>query len=396
MPLIPSLSQITDTINENEAAFLSSLLRGRRIINRTLGKMAESQNFPVDVAWSLHRNLGFPLDLIGLMLEERAVVMDTKALDQLAKEEAERVRRSPQSETRSGGGLGVHAIAELQRNSVPTTDNSPKYAYTLDHHAKYVFRPCQATVLALSVDHSLVQEVGEGQRCGVILDQTNFYCEQGGQTHDRGFLVRVDQQDVLLAVEDVQSAGGFVVHTVCVPETLRVGDTLNLFVDEAHRIACMVKHTATHLLNFALRRVLGDYTEQRGSHITANRLRFDIRIKAPITMQQLEKVEEILLEVIRRDEDVYTAEVPLNQAKEIGGLRTVDEMYPDPVRVVSVGVPVARLLHSNNQRHTSVELCCGTHLLRTGLIQDMAIVSERQLVKGISRIIAVTGEEAKK
>ncbi|XP_067884396.1 alanine--tRNA ligase, mitochondrial-like [Heterodontus francisci] len=156
----------------------------------------------------------------------------------------------------------------------------------------------------------------------------------------------------------------------------------------------MVKHTATHLLNFALGCVLGDHTEQKGSHITAERLRFDCSIRAPLTGQQLEKIEEIVRDVIRRDEDVYTAEVPINQANQIRGLRRVDEIYPDPVRVVSVGVSVDQLLHSTN-KHTSVELCCGTHLLRTGLIQDLAIVSERQLGKGISRIITVTGQEAK-
>ncbi|XP_067875814.1 alanine--tRNA ligase, mitochondrial-like isoform X4 [Heterodontus francisci] len=131
------VNQIMDTINENEAAFLSSLHRGRRVIDRTLEKMAKSQSFPVDVAWSLHRNLGFPLDLIGLMLEEKAVTMDTAALDQLVKEETERLRRSPQSDMRPGRGLGLQGITELQRIGVPRTDDSPKYSYTLLQDGKY-------------------------------------------------------------------------------------------------------------------------------------------------------------------------------------------------------------------------------------------------------------------
>ncbi|XP_078398943.1 alanine--tRNA ligase, mitochondrial [Cetorhinus maximus] len=387
--------QIMDTINENEAAFLSSLHRGRRVIERTLRKMTQSQSFPVDVAWSLHRNLGFPLDLIGLMLEEKAVGMDNEALGQLVKEEAKHLRRSSQSDTRPEGGLGLRGINELRRIGVPITDDSAKYAYTLLQNGKYVFSPCQATVLALYQDNSLVEEVREGQRCCVILDRTNFYCEQGGQSHDQGYFIREGHQDVLLPVENVQTAGGFVIHTVCVPESLHVGDRLDLFVDEACRLACMVKHTATHLLNFGLRYVLGDHTEQKGSHITAERLRFDSSVKVPVTGQQLEKVEEIVLDLIRSDEVVYTAEIPLNQVNHITGLRTVDEVYPDSVRVVSVGVPVEQLLHSDNKQRTSVELCCGTHLLRTGLIGDLAIVWERQLGKGISRIVAVTGEEAK-
>ncbi|XP_072406597.1 alanine--tRNA ligase, mitochondrial [Chiloscyllium punctatum] len=386
--------QIMDTINENEAAFLSSLHRGRRIIDRTLQKMDNSQSFPVDVAWSLHRNLGFPLDLISLMLEEKAVNVDTEALRQLAKEEAERLRPSPQSELQQGRVLGIQDINELQRTGVLRTDDSAKHIYTLED-GKYVFSPCQATVVALYDGNSLVKEVRRSQTCGVILDRTNFYSEQGGQTHDLGYFIREGHQDVLLPVVNVQAAGGFVVHTVSVPESLHVGDRLNLILNEGHRLACMVKHTATHLLNYALRCVLGDETEQRGSHITADRLRFDYSIKTPITGQQLETVEQIVRDVICRDECVYTAEVPLNQVNCIKGLRSIDEVYPDPVRVVSVGLPVKQLLHSNNKQHTSVELCCGTHLLRTGLIQDLVIVSERQLGKGISRILAVTGEDAK-
>ncbi|XP_072356488.1 alanine--tRNA ligase, mitochondrial-like [Scyliorhinus torazame] len=349
----------------------------------------------VDVAWSLHRNLGFPLDLIGLMLEEKAVAMDTEALELLAKEEAERLRRSTQTDTQPKGGLGLHAINELQRIGVPRTDDSTAYAYTIQD-GKYAFPPCQATVLALYQDHSFVEEVGEGQRCAVILDRTNFYSEQGGQCHDQGYCIREDHQDVLLPVEDVQSAGGFAIHTVCVPESLHIGDRLNLFVDEAHRLACMVKHTATHLLNFALRAVLGDHTEQRGSHITADRLRFDYSIKNVVNGQHLEKVEEIVRDMIRRDEVVFTTELPLSQVNCIIGLRTVDEVYPDPVRVVSVGLNIEQLLLSNNAQATSVELCCGTHLLRTGVIEDLVIVSERQLGKRISRVTAVTGEEARK
>ncbi|XP_078068239.1 alanine--tRNA ligase, mitochondrial [Mustelus asterias] len=387
-------TQIMDTINENEAAFLSSLHRGRRIIDRTLRKMAESQSFPVDVAWSLHRNLGFPLDLIGLMLEEKAVVVDTEALGQLAKEEAECLRQSTQSDTQLEGQLSLHGINKLRGIGVPRTEDSAKYAYALQE-GKYAFKPCQATVLALYKDNSLVEQVGEGQRCCVILDRTNFYCEQGGQSHDLGYCIREGHQDVLLPVEDVQTAGGFVIHTVCVPESLHVGDRLNLFVDEAHRLACMIKHTATHLLNFALRSVLGDHTEQMGSHITAERLRFDYSVKASVTGQQLEKVEEIVRDIIRRDEEVFTLELPFSQAKLVTGLRTVDEVYPDPVRVVSVAVPIEQLLHSNYTQRTSVELCCGTHLLRTGAIQDLVIISERQLGKRISRVLAVTGDEAK-
>lgn len=180
-------------------------------------------------------------------------------------------------------------------------------------------------------------------------------------------------------------------------ETLRAGDQVQLFVDEARRLACMTNHTATHLLNFALRHVLGDRTEQRGSHVTAERLRFDFDIQGPVTVEQLQRVEQVVQDVIKRNEAVHMAEVPLALARRVQGLRAMDEEYPDPVRIVSLGVPVETVLTCDSEaaRQTSVELCCGTHLLQTGAMEDLAIVSERQLVKGVSRVIAVTGRQAK-
>ncbi|XP_074845888.1 alanine--tRNA ligase, mitochondrial isoform X2 [Carettochelys insculpta] len=394
-----SADQIMNIINDNEAAFLSSLLRGRRIIDRTLQQMGPSRLFPVEVAWSLYGNLGFPLDLIGLMVEERGIQLDWPALDRLAQEDAERKAQTQQAEQLEGSGvrLDVHSLAQLQKDGVPATDDSPKYTYALRQDGRYVFSPCQATVLMLYKDQSLQKEVGAGQRCGVLLDRTSFYAEQGGQAHDQGYLVRLGQQDMLLPVKSVHLSGGYVIHEVTVPETLRIGDRVQLFVDEAQRLACMVNHTATHLLSFALRHVLGDETEQRGSHVTAEQLRFDFSTKASVTTEQLQEVEGVIQEVIAQNEIVYVAEAPLALASGIQGLRTMDEVYPDPVRVVSVGVPVERVLAADSQAalQTSVELCCGTHLLQTGAVKDLTVVSERQLAKGISRIIAVTGEQAK-
>uniref|UniRef100_A0A8C8VH48 Alanine--tRNA ligase n=1 Tax=Pelusios castaneus TaxID=367368 RepID=A0A8C8VH48_9SAUR len=389
--------QIMTIINDNEAAFLSSLLRGRRIIDRTLQQIGPSKFFPTEVAWSLHGNLGFPLDLIDLMVEEKGIQLDWATLGQLAQKD--RKTRTQQAEQLEGSvaRLDVHSLAQLQRDGVPATDDSPKYAYTIGQDGKYAFSFCQATVLMLYKDHSLQKEVGAGQRCGVLLDRTNFYAEQGGQAHDQGYLMRLGQQDVLFPVESVHFSGGYVIHEVTTPETLRAGDQVQLFVAEAHRLACMVNHTATHLLSFALRRVLGDRTEQQGSHVTAEQLRFDFSTKAPVTTQQLREVEGVIQEMVERNETVYMGEVPLALASGVQGLRTIDEVYPDPVRVVSVGVPIESALTLNSQAamQTSVELCCGTHLLQTGAMQDLTIISERQLVKGISQIIAVTREQAK-
>uniref|UniRef100_A0A8C7V6M3 Alanine--tRNA ligase n=1 Tax=Oncorhynchus mykiss TaxID=8022 RepID=A0A8C7V6M3_ONCMY len=334
--------RIMDIINENEAQFLSSLKQGRRVIDRTLQRLENN--------------------------------VQTSVGDTLVH-------------------LDLHSLAQLQSGEVPHTDDSPKYHYSLAQDGKYVFQPCHATVQALYCGQTLVSEVAGGQRCGVVLDRTCFYAEQGGQSHDQGYFIRDGLPDVLYPVEAVQLAGGYVVHQVTAAEVLRKGDQVQLYLDEPQRLACMVKHTATHVLNFALRQLLGSSVEQRGSHVAADRLRFDF--SGSLSIPQLQEIERSIHNIITENNAVYMEEVPLARAKDIPGLRTVDEVYPDPVRVVSVAVPVADLYDSQTDRWTSVELCCGTHLLTTGEIGDLVIISERQMVKGISRIVAVTGDDAR-
>ncbi|KAM4749821.1 alanine--tRNA ligase, mitochondrial [Anableps anableps] len=393
----PELSReadrIVDVINENEAHFLSSLQQGSRLIQRTLSRMAvPGSPFPAAVAWSLHRHLGFPLDLVDLMLEERGVQVDRQDLDRLISEN-QKMLSEQQTGARPRLLLDVLSLAALQRGGVPHTDDTLKYGYRLED-GRYVFPACRATVLALYDGQALVPEVGEGQRCGVILDRTCFYSEQGGQSHDQGYLTRDGLQDVPYPVEAVIRAGGFVVHQVTVPDRLKTGDQVQLHLDQARRLSCMVKHTATHILNFALRKVLGRSVQQRGSHIADDRLRFDFSAKGSLSSSQLQQVDRCVNDVVSADLLVHSLEVPLQDARTIPGLRTVDEVYPDPVRVVSLDVPVPELLDGGTERETSVELCCGTHLLQTGTIQDLVIISEKQLVKGISRVVAVTGQDA--
>ncbi|KAM3622989.1 uncharacterized protein V6R79_005709 [Siganus canaliculatus] len=386
--------RIMDVINENEAQFLSSLQKGSRLIQNTLDRRDNKDGvFPASVAWSLHRDLGFPLDLVDLMLEEKGVQVDREKLNQLMAE-SRKVMSDPQSGVQSQMMLDVLSLTELQRLSVPYTDDSLKYKYTLEQD-RYVFPECCATVLALYDGHSLVSEVTEGQRCGVILDQTCFYSEQGGQSHDQGYFIQDGLQDVLYPVEAVFLAGGYVVHQVTAADNLKAGDQVQLYLDPVHRLSCMTKHTATHILNFALREVLGPSVHQRGSHVSADRLRFDFSVKGPLSISQLQQVEKCVNDIVLANHIVHNQELSLQAARSIGGLRTVDEVYPDPVRVVSVAVPVSDLLNGHTVSQASVELCCGTHLLKTGAIEDLVIVSERQMVKGVCRVVAVTGQEAK-
>ncbi|XP_004424124.1 PREDICTED: alanine--tRNA ligase, mitochondrial [Ceratotherium simum simum] len=394
-----SSAQIANLVSEDEAAFLASLQRGRRIIDRTLRHLGPSDVFPAEVAWSLSLSgdVGLPLDLVELMLEEKGVQLDSAGLARLAQEEAQRRAQRAEPVQEQGLRLNVHALGELQRRGVPPTDDSPKYNYSLRPSGAYEFGTCEAQVLQLyTEDGTAVASVGEGQRCGLLLDRTNFYAEQGGQASDRGYLVRVGQQDVLFPVARAQVCGGFILHEAVAPECLKVGDQVQLHVDKAWRLGCMEKHTAIHLLNWALRQALGPSTEQRGSHLSPEQLRFDVATQAPLTPEQLRAVEGTVQEAVGQDEAVYMEEVALAHTAHVPGLRSLDEIYPDPVRVVSVGVPVAQALDPASQAalQTSVELCCGTHLLRTGAIGDLVIIGERQLAKGTTRLLAITGEQA--
>ncbi|XP_057556463.1 alanine--tRNA ligase, mitochondrial isoform X5 [Hippopotamus amphibius kiboko] len=321
-------AKITNLVSEDEAAFLASLQRGRRIIERTLRRLGPSDVFPAEVAWSLSLsgNLGLPLDLVKLMLEEKGVQLDSAGLERLAQEEAQHRAQQAEPVQEQGLQLDVHALGELQRRGVPPTDDSPKYNYSLQPSGGYEFGTCEAQVLQLyTEDGTSVASVGEGQRCGLLLDKTNFYAEQGGQTSDRGYLVRVGQQDVLFPVARAQVCGGFVLHEVAAPECLKVGDRVQLHVDEAWRLSCMEKHTAVHLLNWALRQVLGPGTEQRGSHLNPERLRFDVATQAPLTPEQLRAVEGTVQEAVGQDEAVYMEEVALSRTAHVPGLRSLDE-----------------------------------------------------------------------
>ncbi|MEQ2207697.1 hypothetical protein XENOCAPTIV_017054, partial [Xenoophorus captivus] len=264
--------QIIDVINENEAHFLSSLQHGSRLIQRTFRRM-EITGSPFPVAWSLHRDLGFPLDLVNLMLEERGVQVDHQELDRLISKNQKVVLRfffqlettcfnwtpTPMmqlmlSEQQAGVRPrllpDVLSLAELQRSGVPHTDDTLKYRYRLEN-GRY------ATVLALYDGQALVPEVSEAQRCGVILDRTCFYSEQGGQSHDQGYLIR----------------GG-----------LEVQLFLTCFCDS-----------------------------RQGS----------------LSSSQLQQVETCVNEIISANLVVHSSEVPLQKARTIQGLRTVDEVSRD-------------------------------------------------------------------
>ncbi|XP_034231223.1 alanine--tRNA ligase, cytoplasmic [Thrips palmi] len=393
---------IIDTINEEEQQFLKTLSRGRNLLNRTIGKLGDSKTLPGDVAWRLYDTYGFPVDLTQLMAEEKNLTVDMPAYEE-SKKQAQLISQGRGAGLDDQISLDIHAITHLQDQKVGPSDDSLKYNYkakSQDKDAEYEFPSCVAKVIALRHSKQFVQEVTSGQECGVLLDKTVFYAEQGGQIFDEGFMVKVGDESTEFSVKNVQVRGGYVLHIGSVEGTLKVGDSVALHLDGARRQLIMKNHTGTHVLNYALRAVLGTEADQRGSLVAPDRLRFDFTNKGAMTVDQVKKTEQESNKLIARNEEVYAKESNLAVAKTIRGLRAVfEETYPDPVRIVSIGIPVEKLEADPNSpagAATSIEFCGGTHLQRAGHIGDFVIASEEAIAKGIRRIVALTGPEAQK
>ncbi|PVD20508.1 hypothetical protein C0Q70_18664 [Pomacea canaliculata] len=389
---------VKEIINEEEAQFLKTLSRGHRLLERSINKLGSSTVLPGDIAWRLYDTYGFPVDLTLLMSEEKGLSIDMEAFEK-AKLHSLEMSQAGGATVDDQINLDVHAINELQNRGVTPTDDLPKYSYTADIEGNYTFEATKGKVIALRCNKQFVEEVTTGQECGVLLDRTCFYAEQGGQIYDEGFMVKDGEEDVEFKVKNVQVRGGYVLHIGIIEGTLRVGDVMNLSVDEPRRCSIMKNHTGTHILNFALREVLKE-ADQRGSLVAPDRLRFDFTAKGAMSVKEVQTAEEIVNKITSKNEEVYAKETALSVAKSIQGLRAVfDEVYPDPVRVVSVGIPVEQLESDPmgpGGSLTTVEFCGGTHLRRAGHIGQFYIVSEEAISKGIRRIIAVTGTEAAK
>lgn len=391
---------IIDVINEEEQQFLKTLTRGRNLLNRTIGKLGNGCTIiPGDVAWRLYDTYGFPIDLTKLMAEEKGLTIDMTAYDQ-AKETSYILSQNKGTSAADTITLDVHAISELQARAVPATDDSFKYSYTSGDaaDATYEFPTCEGRILAIVYENKFTDTVRSGQACGLVLDRTNFYAESGGQIYDQGALVKSDDDEFL--VDRVYNRGGYILHIGVVEGQLSVGDRLELHIDTMRRRLTMNNHSATHALNHSLLVYVGADTDQKGSLVVPEKLRFDFSSKAALTVEQVAKVEQHTKAVVAKNVPIYAKESKLAIAKSINGLRSVfDEVYPDPVRIISFGVPIEQLEAdptSDAGVETSVEFCGGTHLQRSGHIGAFVISSEEAIAKGIRRIVALTGPEAEK
>ncbi|EGG22500.1 alanyl-tRNA synthetase [Cavenderia fasciculata] len=388
---------IVSVLEREEKMFARALDRGIVEFDRMVDKVKQqgSKVFPASNAWYLYSSFGFPIDLTKLMVDEKGLELDMDGYQKLADEDAERGRLRQRSK-KTEMNMQAEPISILQGDGVKPTIDSHKYEQKeIETVVKAIY---DGKVFVNSLEST---DTTRNTVYGIVLESTNFYPEQGGQIYDIGNINSVVDQTTIFNVSDCKVFGGYVVHIGYITAdaaAIKVGDKVELTVDYTRRSPIMSNHTSTHMINFALRNVLGDNVEQRGSLVDDSKLRFDFSNDRGMTRQEIIKVDQIVNDLIAKELPVSCKEVDLARAKTINGLRAVfGEVYPDPVRVVSVGKSVDELLaNPTNPEWTqySIEFCGGTHINNSKDAEYFAITSEEALAAGIRRVVAVTGSDA--
>ena len=364
---------ITKVIRTEEENFARTIDGGMKIYDEMLAahKAKGETVFSGEDAFKLYDTFGFPIDLTAEMAAEEGMTIDEDSFHRLMSEQKERAREA----RKALGDLGWAGV-EFGKD-MPATE-FVGYDYDAIDDAK---------VLAIVADDQLVDEIVSGMEAIVVLDQTPFYAEMGGQVADQGRLTDSDsienpdeQCALLFRVDNVQKnkGGKFMHYGKLVKGSLKVGDTVAASIDTVRRAAIRRAHSATHLLDAALVKVLGDHVHQAGSLVEPDRLRFDFTHFEGITPQQLNEVEDLVNSAILDGLAVITEELPLDEAKARGAVATFGEKYGATVRVVSMG-------------DFSMELCGGTHLDNTAKAGLFRIKSESSVASGVRRIEATTG-----
>ena len=383
---------IKEILDEEEVAFAQTLDRGEKQFEKYAAqtvKRGDKKLSGSDV-WRLYDTFGFPEDLTRLMAEEQGLTIDDAEVD-VAREKAREASKSVKDAVQTFPKLNVHQISELENDlKIPRPSSDPKFAKG-DITGK----------IQLLFDGKgflkSTRDIPASTAVGVLLDRTNFYAESGGQVADTGRLVIDGVAE--FKVFDVQEYGGYILHNGYLEYgDLSTGDEVICEYDELRRQPIRNNHTGTHILNHSLREVLGDEVNQKGSLVDQDKLRFDFSHKTGVTLPELRKIEDLSNAYIRQNCKPYAKDVDLDLARQIEGVRAVfGETYPNPVRVVSVGIDVDMLLENPKNpewRKVSVEFCGGTHVENTGLIKDLVITEESGIAKGIRRIVALTGDAA--
>ncbi|XUM25006.1 alanine--tRNA ligase [Bradyrhizobium oligotrophicum S58] len=375
--LIRAEALIKETLRLEETRFRKTLERGLAILDEKSSSLKKGDMFDGDVAFTLYDTYGFPLDLTQDALKSRGISVDqasfTDAMD--------RQRAKARAAWAGSGEAATETVWFPLREKLGATE-----------FLGYETETAEGAVTALVKDGAEVESLKAGDSGVIVLNQTPFYGESGGQVGDTGVMTG---DGVRVRITDTQKkAGDLFAHIGTVEQgTLKLGAALQLDVDHGRRSAIRANHSATHILHEALRQVLGDHIAQRGSLVSPDRLRFDFVHPKPITPDELARVEDIANDVVLENAEVTTRLMGLDDAREAGARALFGEKYGDEVRVVSMG-NVARD-HGNNAMGWSVELCGGTHVRRTGDIGLIAVTSESAVASGVRRIEALTARGAR-
>lgn len=366
---------ITETLKLEETRFRKTLARGLAILDEETRGLSAGDKLPGETAFTLYDTYGFPLDLTQDALRARGIGVDTEGFDKAMERQRELARAS----WAGSGEAATEAVWFGLREKVGATE-----------FLGYDTETAEGVVVAILRDGAEISKLEAGEEGFVILNQTPFYGESGGQVGDSG-VIRAPGTSV--TVRDTQKKlGDLFIHAAKVEAgTLSVGQAVELVVDHERRSAIRANHSATHLLHEALREVLGDHVAQKGSLVAPDRLRFDFSHPKPIGDDELETIEAIANRVVLQNEPVVTRLMAVDEAIASGARALFGEKYGEEVRVVSMGTrPEA------GGTPFSVELCGGTHVSRTGDIGLITIVSEGAVAAGVRRIEAMTGEAARR
>jgi alanyl-tRNA synthetase len=394
-----NLQHVAGLIREEEESFGRTLDRGIRLFDEAAAQATAHHHGEIrgDAAFKLHDTYGFPIDLTELMAQERGLRVDIGEYERLMEEARDRARSGGQGAQDDCGKVAAW-LAQEKRSLSPTSD-SDKYTKQALSGATVltILWPVPDAEWSSQVCEELDSLSDANRRVCVVLDKTCFYAEQGGQVGDRGSLSTNASR---FRVEETLRNGDFVLHFGRVESgTLRAGDVATIEVDPA-RGNTAKNHTATHLLNWALREVLGEAVQQKGSLVDPDKARFDFSHSKPLTADELSRVEILVNQQIDAKLPVSTKDdTDLEAARGVKTLRAIfGEKYGDKVRVVSVGADIDELLRTPDDprwRNYAVELCGGTHLRNSGEAERFAIISEEAVAKGVRRVVGVTGAAAR-
>ncbi len=370
--LIRAQALIEETLKLEETRFRTTLARGLTLLDDAARDLGAGQSLQGEVAFTLYDTYGFPLDLTQDALRARGVSVDTAGFDAAMAQQKAKARAA-------WAGTGEAATETLWfplRERLGATE-----------FLGYDTELAEGVVTALVRDGTEVETLAAGESGFVVVNQTPFYAESGGQIGDSG---EVRAAGLLARVNDVQKKLGDVfAHAVTVSHgSLRLGQAVELRVDHARRSAIRANHSATHLLHEALRLVLGDHVAQKGSLVSPERLRFDFSHPKPISDEELARVEDIANAIVLKNEPVTTRLMSVDEAIASGARALFGEKYGDEVRVVAMGA-------SESGKAFSVELCGGTHARRTGDIGLVSVTGESAVAAGVRRLEAMTGALAR-